>query len=71
MAVASRRHTPQDARLSGHQGWMVLNGAYLVDDGRYDDLAAIVHRFHDPDRGARLEPTGPWAPYSFAEGEGT
>jgi Gas vesicle synthesis protein GvpL/GvpF len=70
VAVASRRHAPQDARLSGHQGWMVLNGAYLVDDGRYDDLSATVDRFHDPDRGTRLALTGPWAPYSFAEGEG-
>lgn len=71
VAVASRRHTPQDPRLSGHQGWMLLNGAYLVDDGRYDDLAAVVRRFHDPDRGLRLELTGPWAPWSFAEGEGS
>jgi Gas vesicle synthesis protein GvpL/GvpF len=69
VAVTSRRHTPQDARLSGHHGWMLLNGAYLVDHGRYDDLTAVAHRFHDPDRGVQLELTGPWAPYSFAEGE--
>lgn len=70
VAVAKRRHPPQDTRLSGHQGWMVLNGAYLVDHDRYDDFLAVVRRFHDPAGGVRLELTGPWAPYSFAEGEG-
>jgi hypothetical protein len=70
VAVESRRHTPQDPRLSGRTGWMLLNGAYLVDDGREDRLAAVVDRFNDPDRGVRLELTGPWAPYSFTEGEG-
>jgi hypothetical protein len=70
VAAASRSHSPQDSRLSGQPGWMVLNGAYLVDDRRYDDLVAAVRRFHDPDHGVRLELTGPWAPYSFAEGEG-
>ena len=28
---ASRRLPPQDPRLTGHQGTMILNGAYLVD----------------------------------------
>jgi hypothetical protein len=67
VAVASRRHAPQDARLSGHRGWMSLNGAYLVDRGRDGELVAVMRRFHDPERGMRLELTGPWAPYSFAE----
>jgi hypothetical protein len=70
VAAAMQRHAAQDARLSGHEGWMMLNGAYLVDDGRYDDLLAVVYRFHDPAGGVRLDLTGPWAPYSFAEGEG-
>jgi len=69
VAAASRRHAPQDARLSGHRGWMVLNGAYLVDQGRDRELLAVVRRFDDPERGVRLELTGPWAPYSFAEEE--
>ena len=30
-SVASRRLPPQDPRLTGHEGTMVLNGAYLVD----------------------------------------
>jgi hypothetical protein len=70
VAVESRRHSPQDARLSGQEGWMLLNGAYLVDDGREDALVAVVDRFDAPDRGVRLELTGPWAPYSFTEPTG-
>jgi gas vesicle protein GvpL/GvpF len=70
VAVESRRHTPQDTRLSGQGGWMLLNGAYLVDDGHQDELVAVVERFDDPDRGVRLELTGPWAPYSFTEPAG-
>jgi hypothetical protein len=68
-AVASRRHAPQDARLSGHHGWMVLNGAYLVDQGRDEELAGVVRRFDGPGNGVRLELTGPWAPYSFVDEE--
>lgn len=75
VAVASRRHRPQDPRLSGHEGWMVLNGAYLVDDARTEDLRSAVARLGDENPGVRLELTGPWAPYSFAtideEEEGT
>lgn len=70
VAVESRRHTPQDPRLSGQAGWMLLNGAYLVDDGRQDRLVAVVDRFDDPDGGVRVELTGPWAPYSFTAAEG-
>jgi Gas vesicle synthesis protein GvpL/GvpF len=70
VAAASRRHAPQDARLSGRRGWMPLNGAYLVDQGRDRELLAVVRRFDDPERGIHLELTGPWAPYSFTEEEG-
>jgi hypothetical protein len=67
VAAASRRHPPQDARLSGHQDWMLLNGAYLLDQGRDGELATVARCFDDPGRGVRLELTGPWAPYSFVE----
>ena len=66
LATASRQLPPQDPRLSGHQGTMVLNGAYLVrvEDadafaGRVDELAA-AHPEIVVDR------RGPWPPYSFA-----
>lgn len=66
VAADSRRHPPQDQRLTGHTGWMVLNGAYLVDDDHVGDLRAIVADF-ETHPGLELELTGPWVPYSFAD----
>jgi hypothetical protein len=66
VAVASRRHRPQDRRLSGQAATMVLNGAYLLDEDRSEDFVAAVARLDERHRGIRLELTGPWPPYSFA-----
>jgi hypothetical protein len=63
-AVLSR---PQDPRLSGEQRDMVLNGAYLVPEGRSAEFRSIVgslSRRHAPD-GLELELTGPWPAYHF------
>ena len=65
IAVAARRHHLQDPKLSGQPGWMVLNGAYLVDDARADEFAASVRRLRTDLPDVRLELTGPWSPYSF------
>ncbi|GAA2108224.1 GvpL/GvpF family gas vesicle protein [Actinomadura alba] len=67
IAATSRVHPPQDPQLSGHEGWMILNAAYLVDDERAEDFRAAVTRLSGLRAGLRLELTGPWAPYSFAE----
>jgi hypothetical protein len=64
LAVASRRHVPQDPQLSGRNEWMVLNNAYLIDDDRRDEFTATVDSLRDPAVDVQL--TGPWAPYSFA-----
>jgi hypothetical protein len=66
LAVAARRYPPQDRTLSGQPGWMVLNGAYLVDHARSADLAVTVRRVAGELPGVRVEFTGPWSPYSFA-----
>ncbi|WP_310738242.1 GvpL/GvpF family gas vesicle protein [Microbispora sp. H10949] len=63
LAVASRRHRPQDPRLSGRSESMLLNGAYLVDPAREEEFAAVVAAHSD--RFLDAEITGPWAPYSF------
>lgn len=63
LAVATRHHRPQDPQLSGRTDWMVLNGAYLVDDDRGEEFAATVERLGEPELDVEL--TGPWAPYSF------
>ncbi|MEU1877786.1 GvpL/GvpF family gas vesicle protein [Streptosporangium sp. NPDC020072] len=65
VAVASRRHRPQDPELSGREEWMVLNGAYLVDDDLADEFVATLDTLRG--RGLDLELTGPWAPYSFTD----
>jgi hypothetical protein len=66
VAVASRLLAPQDPQLTGYDGEMVLNGAYLVSvedeeafTGRVDGL---VQRHPD----TQFECGGPWPPYSFA-----
>ncbi|MCT2583867.1 GvpL/GvpF family gas vesicle protein [Actinophytocola sp. S1-96] len=66
LAVAARRHPPQDRKLSGQPGWMVLNGAYLVDDAGAAEIAAAAERLSDELPGVRVQCTGPWSPYSFA-----
>ncbi|MCU1422542.1 MAG: gas vesicle protein [Solirubrobacterales bacterium] len=60
---------PQDRGLSGHDGQMVLNAAYLVADadaGEFGSLVAELARRHRPD-GLELELTGPWPAYHFSE----
>ncbi|MEV4549595.1 GvpL/GvpF family gas vesicle protein [Nonomuraea wenchangensis] len=63
VAVASRRHRPQDPRLSGRADWMLLNGAYLVDEGRVAEFAGLAEELGGG--GIEVTVTGPWAPYSF------
>jgi len=66
LAVDTRHHRPQDPRLSGARGENVLNAAYLVDAERAEELATAAKGLDRQAPGARVEVTGPWAPYSFA-----
>jgi hypothetical protein len=70
LAVTGRSHQPQDAQVTGEPGLMVLNGSYLVDASRMPAFGQsardLVARFP----GFRVEVTGPWPPYSFADGPG-
>jgi Gas vesicle synthesis protein GvpL/GvpF len=61
----------QNRELSGHTGEMVLNGAYLVERARADELRALVEdlRARHRDSGARIELSGPFPAYNFASGE--
>lgn len=65
-SVASRRLRPQDPRLTGHEGTMSLNGAYLVDETRAEEFTAVARKLAEEHPEARLEVNGPWPPYSFA-----
>ncbi len=71
LAAASRLHRPQDPQLSGQEGWMILNAAYLVDDERADAFRAAIVRLAEAYPRIGVEFTGPWAPYSFATEEET
>ena len=71
-AAAATLSRPQDRRLSGHEGEMLLNASYLVEKARAADFGAVVEalgREHEP-HGVRLELTGPWAAYHFVGSEG-
>jgi Gas vesicle synthesis protein GvpL/GvpF len=64
---------PQNPDLSGHEGQMLLNGAYLVEAERVEGLRELVAELEERHRplGARIELTGPWPPYNFVPGGGT
>jgi hypothetical protein len=64
---------PQNPELSGHEGRMLLNGAYLVDAERVEQMHELVAELEQRHRelGAQLVLTGPWPPYNFVPGGGT
>jgi hypothetical protein len=66
-AIDARTCPPQNRELSGHEGEMVLNAAYLVERERTDELRQIIAELEEHHRGlgARVELTGPWPPYNF------
>lgn len=70
-AVASRRHRLQDPGISGRQGRMTLNIAYLLDHDRSAGLLAAARELEDGLPGTRIEVTGPWPAYSFTDEEAT
>jgi hypothetical protein len=58
---------PQNRELSGHDGDMLLNGAYLIEREKVDRLRELVDDVGERHRelGARLELSGPLPPYNF------
>jgi hypothetical protein len=57
----------QNRDLSGHEGDMLLNAAYLVEAADVDELRALAEELETAyaDVGARVTLTGPWPPYNF------
>ena len=66
-AVDAVVNPPQSRELSGHVGEMLLNGAYLVETARADELRALATELQErhEDVGARIEVTGPLPPFNF------
>jgi Gas vesicle synthesis protein GvpL/GvpF len=71
-ALDAVTHAPQNRELSGHEGEMLLNGAYLVEADRVDGLRALASELEQRHErlGARIELTGPWPPYNFVRDAG-
>jgi hypothetical protein len=67
-AVDGVSNRPQSGELTGRREAMLLNGAYLVDDGG-DALAAEASRLRDElaREGVTVEVTGPWPPHNFVD----
>lgn len=70
-SVASRMLRPQDPRLTGHEGTMTLNGAYLVEVAGAESFVQQAETLAAEHPDANLEVHGPWPPYSFATLEKT
>lgn len=68
IAVATRHRPSPDPRFGADSGWMVLNGAYLLEAERAEEFAEIVVSVTAEHAALRADVTGPWPPYSFAEG---
>jgi hypothetical protein len=67
LAVEARVNPLQPPELSDHEGTMLMNGVYLVDD---DSLQAFRDAVSDlgtegAEQGIDVVLTGPWPPYNF------
>lgn len=71
-AVDAITRPPQNREISGHEGDMALNAAYLVEAGRVEGLRELIAGLeaHHRELGARIELTGPWPPYNFVPHDG-
>ncbi|GGT08437.1 GvpL/GvpF family gas vesicle protein [Streptomyces chromofuscus] len=67
LAVAHARHRPQQGRLAGGSGENIANDAYLVPRERAEEFRERILRAAEGLAGVRVEVTGPWVPYSFAQ----
>ncbi|MEV7994409.1 GvpL/GvpF family gas vesicle protein [Streptomyces sp. NPDC086077] len=67
LAVARARHRPQQGRLAGTSGENIANDAYLVPRDRGQEFRERVLDAAEGLPGVRVEVTGPWVPYSFAQ----
>src|SRR4051794_9344777 len=67
-AAASEVLPPQRREVSGHEGEMVFNGAYLVDDERMQSFEKVLGELESAygRLGLELQLTGPWPAYHFA-----
>lgn len=67
LAAAAVRRPPHGAAVTGPERRQVLNAAYLVDEGRAQELVAAVRGLAGVHGGleVHIDVSGPWVPYSF------
>ncbi|HEY2436346.1 MAG TPA: GvpL/GvpF family gas vesicle protein [Solirubrobacteraceae bacterium] len=67
LSEESTLNPPQRPEVSDHRGEMVLNGAYLVDQGAESQFHESAHALRSKFAGSGLELvlTGPWPAYNF------
>lgn len=66
-AVDGKRKQPIEETPSAKGPWTMLNGSYLVDGDVVALFLETVTALERSTARIRLEVTGPWPPYSFAE----
>lgn len=72
VAVGSVLRRPHGPRVTGNDRLQVMNAAYLVEEERGSELAALVRAMREDVAlsGVDVDLSGPWVPYSFAEDAG-
>jgi Gas vesicle synthesis protein GvpL/GvpF len=68
LAVAAHLHPMQDPRSDGDEGLMVLNAAYLVESALLAEFADSAQAVATEAGALKVDVTGPWPAYSFADG---
>jgi hypothetical protein len=66
-AVDGKRKPPPDEQAPNKQRWTLLNGSYLVDGDVVGLFMETVTALERSTARIRIEVTGPWPPYSFAD----
>jgi hypothetical protein len=66
-AVDGKRKPPSEKHVTNKGPWTLLNGSYLVDKDVVGLFMETVTALERSTARIRLEVTGPWPPYSFAD----
>lgn len=68
LAVAAHLHPTHDPQADGEEGLMVLNAAYLVESAQLSEFADSAQAVAGEAGAFKVDVTGPWPAYSFADG---
>jgi hypothetical protein len=66
-AVEGKRKSSVQDTPTGKGPWTILNGSYLVDGDAVSVFMETIAALERSTARIKLEVTGPWPPYTFAE----